>query len=184
MSNNYSLEYIDTQNKVQVSTIEKIYTYSFPENERRDFNFLLELLNSDPYFNIVAVKDEQTTIGFITYWEFMKYIYIEHFAIDESYRGKGAGKFALNKFHQIIPLPIILEVEPPTNELSKRRISFYERLNFYLWSDLHYIQPPYRIGGESLKLILMSLGKIDLNRMFQEVVDTLYDKVYKVKALN
>ena len=38
--------------------------------------------------------------------------------------------------------PVVLEVEMPTDEMSKRRIGFYERLGFELDNQVYH-QPPY-----------------------------------------
>ncbi len=76
--------------------------------------------------------------------------------------------------------PVVLEVEMPTDALSKRRIGFYERLGFVL--DHHtYFQPPYRSGEAFLEMRLMTYGELNLERSFERLKAILYQNVYKVK---
>ena len=74
----------------------------------------------------------------------------------------------------------LLEVEMPTEEMSKRRIGFYERLGFVL--DHHvYFQPPYRKGEAFLEMRLMTHGELDLERSFERVKTIIHQNVYGVK---
>ena len=57
--------------------------------------------------------------------------------------------------------PAVLEVEKPLDDISQRRIRFYERLGFVLY--------------------LMSFGKIDLNQVFDTVASRIHQKVYGVE---
>jgi len=68
-----------------------------------------------------------------------------------------------------------------SDEMSKRRIGFYERLGFKL--DNHvYHQPPYRQGGEWLEMRLMTYGNVDLEYSFEQVKNCLHRNVYGVKG--
>jgi len=39
--------------------------------------------------------------------------------------------------------PLLLEVEPPVDEMTRNRILFYEGLGLTLREDIDYVQPPY-----------------------------------------
>ena len=68
----------------------------------------------------------------------------------------------------------------PTEEMSKRRIGFYERLGFVL--DHHvYFQPPYRKGEAFLEMRLMTHGELDLERSFERVKTIIHQNVYGVE---
>jgi hypothetical protein len=106
-------------------------------------------------------------------------VYVEHFAIDETARNGGFGAVAMKQFIAQTTHPVVLEVEIPTSELSRRRIGFYERLGFI--ADNHaYQQPPYTEGGAWLPMQLMTYGRIDMEESFDYVRACLYKKVYKV----
>jgi RimJ/RimL family protein N-acetyltransferase len=106
-------------------------------------------------------------------------VYVEHFAIDETARNGGFGAVAMKQFIEQATHPVVLEVELPTDELSRRRIGFYERLGFI--PDSHaYQQPPYNKGDSWLPMQLMAYGRIDLGERFDDIKACLYKEVYKV----
>ena len=72
-------------------------------------------------------------VGFITYWDFDSFYYVEHFATNPALRNGGYGKRTLEYLCNYLKHPIVLEVERPVEEMAKRRISFYQRQGFTLW---------------------------------------------------
>lgn len=160
--------------------VEKTYNDSFPEAERRDFALVRELVRSNPLFTVYVLTRDEMYVGFITAWMFDGFAYVEHFAVETVARNGGIGAEALRLFLAFVATPVVLEVEMPVDEMSKRRIGFYERQGFVL--DTHvYVQPPYRPGGDSLEMRLMTQGTLDLNQSFERVRDCLYKHVYGVK---
>ena len=155
--------------------IERIYTESFPPDERRDFSDVIRLLEENDDFFIVLLSDENKAVGFISYWEWN-----EHFAVDSSCRGSGYGATAMTELLKLINNPAVLEVEKPLDDISQRRIRFYERLGFVLCTR-PYTQPPYSPEKQPLELYLMSFGKIDLNQVFDTVASRIHQKVYGVE---
>ena len=139
--------------------IEHIYTESFPPDERRDFSDVIRLLEENDDFFIVLLSDENKAVGFISYWEWNDFSYVEHFAVDSSCRGSGYGATAMTELLKLINNPAVLEVEKPLDDISQRRIRFYERLGFVLCTR-PYTQPPYSPEKQPLELYLMSFGKI------------------------
>lgn len=167
---------------------EKVYIQSFPEDERRDFSSIYKILKEEKgvfdFFVIIDDEYQNGPIGILSYWNFKKYIYIEHIAIEESFRGNGYGSIVFEMLSNIIQVPIILEVEPPDNDYSKQRIKFYKGLNFTL-IDKEYIQPPYSKDKNYIELKLMT-NDISLFNIisFDDIVKELYYRVYKVKEKN
>lgn len=78
--------------------VEKTYTSSFPEEERRDFSLVRKLLEEDSRFEMYALLRDGIYVGFITGWQFEGFVYAEHFAIDESARNGGIGAKAMTSF--------------------------------------------------------------------------------------
>lgn len=163
-----------------LSFIEQIYTASFPQDERRDFDEVVRLLRGNDDFEIVLVSDGETPVGFIAYWPWNDFTYMEHFAIDSRCRGGGYGATAMTALLKQTGKPAVLEVEKPLDSLSRRRIHFYERLGFVL-STHPYVQPSYSPGRNPLELHLMSHGDIDLDSVFDSVVSRIHSRVYGVK---
>ena len=149
--------------------IERIYTESFPPDERRDFSDVIRLLEENDDFFIVLLSDENKAVGFISYWEWNDFSYVEHFAVDSSCRGSGYGATAMTELLKRINNPAV-----------QRRIRFYERLGFVLCTR-PYTQPPYSSEKQPLELYLMSFGKIDLNQVFDTVASRIHQKVYGVE---
>jgi ribosomal protein S18 acetylase RimI-like enzyme len=156
------------------------YTYesSFPEDERRDFYLVRQLIRAESAFSLYALTKGDLYVGFLSAWVFEKFTYIEHFAIESTLRGSGLGKSVMAQFLAAAKT-VVLEVEYPHDEISQKRIKFYERLGFCSSSQI-YMQPPYRKGGNEVKMLLMSAGDIDLEVAFDEVRATLYKNVYQL----
>ena len=161
--------------------IQALYEASFPSDERRDFCVFLELLKNDNRFRVRIGTDGECGrfLCFISYWNFGDFCYIEHFAVEPELRGHGIGKAAMRDFFQSAGKRVILEVEPPADDITRRRIALYESLGYVLWSDYRYIQPPYAPHLNALELKLMTYGKFsstDINR----AVSTIHSEVYGV----
>lgn len=73
---------------------------------------------------------------------------------------------------------ICLEVELPEDELTRRRIGFYER-NGFVFNEYPYIQPPISKGKSPVPLRVMTYGKGITRQAFEEMRKVLYRRVYK-----
>ncbi len=132
----------------------ELYENAFPFEERKSLEAQSYiLLNKNYHFDVLIDKDQ--FIGFILWWNFDTYRYIDHFATAVEERNKGIGKLMINKFINNNDKPIILEVELPTSNINKRRIKFYERIGFKL-NEHHYEIPPAKEDQSPLQLLLMS----------------------------
>ena len=107
-------------------TFEQIYTASFPLFEQRTEEQQEQAFQSPNYHLVVYLKDN-LFIGFISYWDFSTYVYIEHFAIHENFRGQGYGGLLLEDFNKRLNKIILLEIDPITDEISSKRLKFYLR---------------------------------------------------------
>ena len=157
-----------------------LYLSAFPAEERRDVSDLVRLMCGEPRFHVLAAYDEAGFAGFITYWDFSAFRYVEHFAISDACRGKGYGGAVIEHVKSATDLPILLEVEPPVTEQAVRRIRFYEKHGFCV-SDYDYRQPPYRDGDEELVLRLMTTQSESRGRVTASMVETLRREVYGVQ---
>lgn len=166
----------DTTDKYWATFI-AIYEESFPIDEQRPTTDIAHLITEEERYRAMAlVDDNDRCIGLLTAWQFSTYTYIEHFAIDPSLRSVGYGTMALKTFAHIQPMPIVLEVEPPTDVLTRRRIGFYERCGLALY-DYDYIQPAYAPDRSAVPLRLMgNLASPDL----AQIAHTLHSEVYGI----
>ena len=129
----------------------ELYNSSFPENERRLYksaehvaNFIKE---KGGKFHGFAVDDRSGDpemqgpfLGFLTYWTFEGYVYIEHFAVNPEFRGKRIGRDMLHHLFKTVSENVLIEVEKPETDEARRRIAFYEREGFKLREDINYVQ--------------------------------------------
>jgi ribosomal protein S18 acetylase RimI-like enzyme len=131
-----------------------LYKKSFPPEERRQLRTQKKIMNHPLYrFEVITEKNQLT--GIILWWNFDDVRYIEHIATSPRIRGKGYGLHLLNRFISESAIPVILEVEYPVSEINKRRIAFYQRTGF-VCNPHPYRQPPYKKGGASIPMMLMS----------------------------
>lgn len=165
---------IKTNSDPHLPFIKELYHSAFPENERRDWAKLLDMITSVPEMKLELIQAAQP-IGFIISWRFADWCFIEHFAIDPNNRGKKYGEKVIQDFMENSKL--LLEVEPPDSTDAVRRISFYERLGLSTLS-FDYRQPCYRKPGVSYRLLLMSnLPEVPLE-VLSALVKQVQQQVY------
>ncbi len=153
-----------------------LYESAFPEIERRPTDH--EIAMTDPRFEIRIIRqDDGTFAGFITLWHFSDFVYVEHFAMLPALRGCGLGSRTLQTLQKESALPIVLEIEMPEDELSRRRMAFYQRNGFSAMPQ-HYAQPSYAPTLPSLPLLIMTTTNDHSNQFFDTVKNTLYSEVY------
>ena len=187
---------ITTQASPYWDSLVRIYLQSFPIDEQRPIESIARLITKESHYTLYAIvnttdylpsvadytskssnffREEgyQQPIGLLSTWEFEDFIYIEHFAIEPSLRSQGYGTKAIQTFIQEHGKPIILEVEPPTNEQSIHRIHFYEWCGLILY-EYPYIQPAYTPTSNPIPLRLM--GTIDLEATPLTLVSNILHK--------
>lgn len=155
--------------------MEALYIESFPVEERREWTDITARAASDPRFSFLTIMRDDSPAGFMTVWNLGRALYVEHFAVDPSLRGKGIGMEAIKELAARSPLPLILEVEPEnTGETARRRIAFYTRAGFTAHHSYPYIQPPYSPGLPPVALTLMTTAPMPLD----EISSTLHTEIY------
>ena len=168
---------ITTTDEKEYRFMEELLTTSFPSEEYRPLAQLREYTDNCPNFVNNLIVDEGEPVGFITYWDFGRFYYVEHFATHPGMRNSGYGKRTLELLCKLLTRPIVLEVERPDNETAQRRIGFYQRQGFKLWQK-DYFQPPYKEGDGFLPMYIMVYGELDEDSDFGEVKRTLHTHVY------
>ena len=98
--------------------------------------------------------------------------------MDSRIRGKGYGGIAIETLVNETRKVVVLEVELPTDEMSKRRVGFYERHGFKL-CEKKYVQPPYKAGDCELEMKIMWCNAEDISDKFDRMVACIYNNVYK-----
>ena len=162
------------------SWIEELIETSFPIEERRDVTKQRKLIDENENFYCNVIEEDGKAIGVINYWQLDDFYYLEHFATDPTLRNGGYGSKTLELLRKSVDKPIILEAEEPLDEMSRRRIGFYQRQGFTL-QETPYLQPPYREGDDFLPLKLMTWGNIDMEQHSDRVISLIHRIAYGMK---
>ena len=173
------------------SEIYRIMQASFSDDEYRPYDAQLALFEKPEYriYYMSAIEMERVSnhstgnstmhaAGFLAVWEFESFTYIEHFAVDPVLRNSGTGSAMLQELVRKYQKQICLEVELPEDELTRRRIGFYER-NGFVFNEYPYIQPPISKGKSPVPLRIMTYGSAITHDTFEEMKRVLYQRVYK-----
>lgn len=134
----------------------RLYTESFPEHERRRISSHRRAVE-DPCFHTRVAVENGNLLGILFYWNFGKEnIYIEHMAVNPLRRGQNIGTAILGSFIAQNPHSnIVLEIAPPVDDDSRRRMTFYKKLGFIV-NDFAYTHPSYQKKGLAYELVILS----------------------------
>ena len=171
---------LSISNHIETSFVKNLYIESFQKNERRCVDKMIKLYDSETPFSIVVIIKEKQFVGFLTHWDLEDFIFAEHFVISPEFRNGGYGRKVMELFIEKTNKPILLEVELPANTLAERRIGFYQRLGFKLWSTIEYQQPAYEADSYAIPMKLMSWGKLEVEKNFTKIKEKVYSVVYNV----
>lgn len=182
---NKKREFFRAENK-DFDRIYEIMDSSFPDNEMRTKEKFYNMFTQNEHYNVFCIGNKQNkqnnandVIGFIVVWDLKDFIFLENFAIDKSVRGQGLGGDLLNYIIDLYKKDVILEVELPESDITRRRIKFYERHNF-IYNDFDYLMPPLKEGDDFLPLKIMSYKKSFTKNSFENYKELIYNIAYKI----
>lgn len=128
-----------------------LYKMSFPLHEQRESASQEEIL-SHPAYHFTAVCDGSVFVGEALYWDIGGARYMEHLCVSPAMRNRRYGQKILEALRD---KPLILEIDPPVDDISRRRRGFYERCGF-VENPYYHVHPPYHKGNTGHKLVVMS----------------------------
>lgn len=162
----------------QLDLVYQLFEKSFIPAELRPYEFFCSLFDNHE-LKIYSQEQDGHIEGALIIWEFDSFVYVENFAVDENLRGRGIGGNLLEELKLLYPqYPIILEVDEPKDEISRRRIGFYQR-HQWMWNPYSYIQPQLRENVDDVRLFLMSYPYAIDEKQFHQIKDNLLTRVYK-----
>lgn len=133
----------------------QMYEASFPAGERRTLQGQAAVIDHEKYFLEEWLNERGEFVGFTASWIYERFRYLEHFAVDPLRRNSGYGKQILTEWMNRPGPTILLEIDPPTDELSRRRQGFYQRLGFHE-NPFDHSHPSYQDGTGRVPLIVFS----------------------------
>ena len=159
------------------SQMTTLYESSFLYEQRRELHQLKHEMLTSKHFYVHALLADSEFVGFINYWQFHTFCFVEHFAITPQLRGKKLGSKVLSKLKDTVTSSIVFEVDTPTSDVAARRIEFYERAGFHIIPN-DYLQPPYRPSDIPFPLLIMTDNQHFVSKHFDSIKKTIYKEVY------
>lgn len=151
---NIDMKRIAGTNDPLFNDFKALYADSFPVFEQRtEKHQASAFLHSN--YHVEAYVEQEQFIGFIAYWAFQDYLYIEHYAIHKQLRGQGYGSRILQSFIASHPEKVLLEIDPIQDEISAARLRFYQHCGFVVNTHRH-VHPPYREGYHGHDLLVLT----------------------------
>ena len=151
-----------------------LYRSSFPPHEQRETPSQERILQQEDY-HFSLIYDGEIFVGLVLYWEREGDIYIEHFCILPEARNRRYGERTLALLGEK-GKTLILEIDPPVDEISRRRKGFYERCGFAANPYAH-VHPPYHRGNQGHPLILMTFPEGITAAQYASFADYLRGRV-------
>ena len=155
---------------------------AFPVTELRIKEDQRSLLQEEKYVLYGVRKNGEFAAVFAT-WEIDDFLDIEHFAVKETYRNGGYGGMLLDMLLKEKGKPMVLEVEVPEDDLTCRRVGFYERHGL-VYNEYPYLQPPLRKGNDLLPLRFMTYPVQIDEETYERYKKQMYRFVYKYEGEN
>lgn len=155
----------------------QILSNNFPTKEIKEYNYMKDTFHAGLY-QVLTLKDNDQIVGIMSFYQHDDFRFIDYFAIDGSLKGKGMGSEMLQYFINLDDKMVILEVEHPEDEQSKRRIAFYQRNGLYLNDQFEYFVPPVRNLKHCLYFHLMSskrkINNIEFEKYYPQILKMVY----------
>lgn len=155
----------------------QILSNNFPTKEIKEYNYMKDTFHAGLY-QVLTLKDNDQIVGIMSFYQHDDFRFIDYFAIDGSLKGKGMGSKMLQYFINLDDKMVILEVEHPEDEQSKRRITFYQRNGLYLNDQFEYFVPPVRNLKHRLYFHLMSskrkINNIEFEKYYPQILKMVY----------
>lgn len=135
-----------------------LYEISFPLYEQRTEEQQQQAFDSMRY-RLDVYLDDDRLIGFVSYWVWADYFYIEHLAVCPQMRAKGYGCRILTELNVRGKRRLLLEIDPIKDDISAARLRFYERAGF-VQNPVVHVHPPYREGADGHSLIVLTTDRL------------------------
>ena len=155
---------------------------AFPPAERRTDEEFRQLF-SHPQVQILCAQEGEQLLGFLLLWVLNDFVFVENFAVQPASRNLGLGSGLLGHLKERFHLPVILEVEPPEDELKRRRVAFYKRNGFHLNGFEYFLPCLHEHIQKSIQLNIMSAPEALPEERAQAVIKELYNTVYQGKPV-
>ncbi|WP_392564202.1 GNAT family N-acetyltransferase [Orbus wheelerorum] len=164
---------------LEIDLVNSLYDSAFPEHEKRRYQGRNSIQRLDDYY-LYYFSDNGAFIGFIGSWKIDDFFYIEHFAVLPTSRGQGYGQKVLKMFSWQVK-NIILEIDPVIDEISQKRLRFYQHCGFKE-NNYSHVHPSYHPQYEPHKLEILSFP-ISISRQTYQTFNQKLNQVVMQPSL-
>lgn len=174
------LEKVDSSHP-KWSEIWRVYEQSFPTKERRSARAHACAQTDSDFTTVAAFDSDGNFAALLFYWEYDNTVYVEHLAVNPVMRGRNVGSRLMSDFlASVAPRTVVLEIEPPEDEMSRRRKKFYQRLGMVA-CDFDYVHPSFASGENARPhpLVLMSYPEALTSEQYDRFVEYMRKRVLR-----
>lgn len=166
---------ITSSSDPRISRVPELYEEAYPIEERTETKRLLQMIEDCPQMTFNAIMDDNDEFsGMVVIWDLGICRYLLYLAILNEKRNLGLGEAALKALKDESNLPIILEVELPSENLKQRRIGFYMRNGFHIETENPTILNSSHTYEDCFLMLMSSAELPDCEECQRRVVDIVY----------
>lgn len=156
--------------------VRQVAEASFPPSERRGPRAQAAVF-ADSRYRLDAWLDGTRLVGFMGWWDFGGFRYIEHVAVAPEARSGGYGGKIVTAWMRQGDTPVYLEIEQVVDEITRRRLGFYQRLGF-IETPMTHVQPPYQGAGAGVPMQVLSWPVALTDREYERFSKLLFHEVW------
>lgn len=157
-----------------IAQVPELYESAFSEAERTDTERFLWMIDHCQEMSFYAITEDDDFCGMDVVFELGICRYLLYLATLDIHRNKGLGALTLKLLREETNLPIIGEVEPPTDDITRRRIAFYERNGFHVELEDPRILNDAHLDPSCVLMLISTHPLSDADECQRRVVDTVY----------
>ena len=124
-----SVHRVTSMNDPLFDAFRELYYAAFPEYQRRSRHDKAATFRQ-PHYRLDAWLADDEFAAFMSWWDFPDMRYVEHLAVSPDKRSLGLGQKILTAWLPTADTPAVLEIDPVVDELTRRRLAFYQRVGF------------------------------------------------------
>lgn len=171
---------LSSEDTSEIANIDYLYDSAFPVHEKRSYQGRQLLLNQQ-YYYLYYFTENEVFIGFVGCWKINTFYYVEHLAISPNLRGRGYGQKVLQLFSEQVN-NIILEIDPVIDEISQKRLRFYQHCGFKQ-NEYQHVHPSYHTEFAPHQLDVLSFPTTIDRQTYQLFNQKLVDEVMNAALL-
>ena len=157
-----------------IAQVPELYESAFSEAERTDTERFLWMIDHCQEMSFYAITEDDDFCGMAVVFELGICRYLLYLATLDIHRNKGLGALTLKLLREETNLPIIGEMEPPTDDITRRRIAFYERNGFHVELEDPRILNDAHLDPSCVLMLISTHPLSDADECQRRVVETIY----------